>query len=905
MKAADRRKFLNKVLKRQRQKAAQRQRKKATQAERRARPSTEAGRAAETEAGRAAERARLLAAGLQLADVQEAAQRQAGQPTAETLQEISEALDQKELKAQAFAAMAERLTQEAAAVEEQQRQLAGEQGPRKKQSTLASFFKAKEGSCQPRVDLSKFAGSRGAKHPALLSPKEQEAKELARKRAALLENAEHARRRGREALASQPATVEVVNSEAEGQPATDVDEVAEGQSATELESEPERQPATGEPSAGAGHAEPGQKTEGLLPSVGQLPESGQDADGDLGSVAEGGADDAEAIVAVGEADAARAASPAKAGAADAIVAVGADVSPAKVTGGAGQLVACLSQVAQALVARKPRGRPKGTARPKAGAFFAGGKPRKSDVLAERSSAKRLGFCRSKPVAREKAVAVRAVDLAMQSPDGAAGKQFWREQAAAFNYNASQLKAWCTQKKRKAVEAWSSWREEQNKRERGQWKRFKSQDTGARVGEEGKQKTNTDHFLSYYPVLQQWIREEQIAGKEVSADDVLDQFKDQLAEELEPLDQLEDQGEDKLSAEQVKRLKILRQRQESLLKQDNAKKHRANLLNKTDFRERVPNLTMPMTSEEADLDQLLTLQHFSHIVYKLATADAAELKSWISDPEAWIEDRPNTAWVSSDAVPVYLDTSTGKVLVDLQAIQQLGQRRRRKGESATTFAQRRGAVEKVPLDVQGATRKDKNRLTWICRDVLLGLFSLKPEEIPAGHMLSSVLIVPCDQPCRLKDISLEEPAVWTRDHEVLVKGKLVERKKGEPVGQLMRGWRDHRRKLPELYLDGAVEIYGQHQATMDQSICTLLSDQLRNEELPKLGCRNAIVQTDCAGCEHTPLVKAVKYENQQVDHIIGPKQTQPMQRVDLGHAKRGKDAQRHAASLMRRKQRAKA
>ena len=99
--------------------------------------------------------------------------------------------------------------------------------------------------------------------------------------------------------------------------------------------------------------------------------NGQDADGDLGSVAEGGADDAEAIVAVGEADAARAASPAKAGAADAIVAVGADVSPAKVTGGAGQLVACLSQVAQALVARKPRGRPKGTARPKAGAFFCG------------------------------------------------------------------------------------------------------------------------------------------------------------------------------------------------------------------------------------------------------------------------------------------------------------------------------------------------------------------------------------------------------------------------------------------------------------------------------------------------------------------------------------------------------
>ena len=189
--------------------------------------------------------------------------------------------------------------------------------------------------------------------------------------------------------------------------------------------------------------------------MGQLPEHGQNADGDLGSVAEGGADDAEAIVAVGEADAARAASPAKAGAADAIVAVGADASPAKGAGGAGELVACLSQVAQALVACKPRGRPKGTARPKAGAFFAGGKPRKSDVLAERSAAKRLGLCRSKPVAREKAVAVRAVDLAMQTPDSAAGKQFWKEQSAAFNYSANQLKVWCTQKKRSAVAAWGS------------------------------------------------------------------------------------------------------------------------------------------------------------------------------------------------------------------------------------------------------------------------------------------------------------------------------------------------------------------------------------------------------------------------------------------------------------------
>jgi len=264
-----------------------------------------------------------------------------------------------------------------------------------------------------------------------------------------------------------------------------------------------------------------------------------------------------------------------------------------------------------------------------------------------------------------------------------------------------------------------------------------------------------------------------------------------------------------------------------------------------------------------------------------------------------------AFVSSDAVPVYLDISTGKILISLDSCVQLGQRRRKKGESATQWMKRKGSVDKVPLDAQGATRQDKNRLTWICRDVLTGVWNLQPEELPKGYMLSSVLIVPAEQPARLQDMSFEEPAVWLRDHMVLVKGRVVHRQQGQPVGSLMRGWRHHRRKCPELYQDKAVLIYGQSQATMDQSICVLLSDQLRQEELPKLGCQTAVVQTDCAGCEHTPLVKAVKCQNNQVDHIIGPKQTQAMQRVDLGHAKRGKDTQRSSAKLLRRKQREKA
>ena len=88
-------------------------------------------------------------------------------------------------------------------------------------------------------------------------------------------------------------------------------------------------------------------------------------------------------------------------------------------------------------------------------------------------------------------------------------------------------------------------------------------------------------------------------------------------------------------------------------------------------------------------------------------------------------------------------------------------------------------------------------------------------------------------------------MWTRDHSVIVSGAVVERKKGEPVGQLMHTWRANRLQVPELYVN--VEVFGQKEATMDQSICMLLSDQLRHEELPALGVKQCVYQTDCAGC----------------------------------------------------------
>ena len=128
--------------------------------------------------------------------------------------------------------------------------------------------------------------------------------------------------------------------------------------------------------------------------------------------------------------------------------------------------------------------------------------------------------------------------------------------------------------------------------------------------------------------------------------------------------------------------------------------------------------------------------------------------------------------------------------------------------------------------------------------------------------------------------------------------MFEKEEGKSIDPVQKGSEDSGVKVVELK-------ERQKEATMDQNICMLLSDQLRQEELPALGVKQCVYQTDCAGCEHTPMPKAVKMSNNQVDHIIGQKQTQKMQSIDLIFAKLGKDRQRATAPAIRRAQREKA
>ena len=143
-------------------------------------------------------------------------------------------------------------------------------------------------------------------------------------------------------------------------------------------------------------------------------------------------------------------------------------------------------------------------------------------------------------------------------------------------------------------------------------------------------------------------------------------------------------------------------------------------------------------------------------------------------------------VASDAVPVYLDISTGKILVSTDVLHAAQKRRLAK----TLGTEPDEVPDQMHIVAQGESRQDKDRLTWICRQVLYGALK-KPtvneqgEEVPAprvtGKMLRSVLVVHCSTHVCLDDIDDSvEPGVWLCDQNFYEKGKLVERKKGHPV-----------------------------------------------------------------------------------------------------------------------------
>ena len=82
---------------------------------------------------------------------------------------------------------------------------------------------------------------------------------------------------------------------------------------------------------------------------------------------------------------------------------------------------------------------------------------------------------------------------------------------------------------------------------------------------------------------------------------------------------------------------------------------------------------------------------------------------------------------------------------------------------------------------GASRRDRNRLTLVLRQIIHSVFDLPAGELPQGRHLPSLLIVQAAQACMLCDMSVNEPAVWLRGHTIIHQGVRIQRAEGERVG----------------------------------------------------------------------------------------------------------------------------
>ena len=303
--------------------------------------------------------------------------------------------------------------------------------------------------------------------------------------------------------------------------------------------------------------------------------------------------------------------------------------------------------------------------------------------------------------------------------------------------------------------------------------------------------------------------------------------------------------------------------------------------------------------ESRLLMKLGWQSFDRICYFLSYGSEAELKDFVANPAEFIKHREDLPIVASDAVPVYLDISTGKVLVpakvlDASARRQLAKRKGLQPEELT---------EDIHLVAEGASRQDKDRLTWLCRQNLNHYFKKVKPGVPAvrvaGRMLDSILFVHCSTVIRLEDIC-PFTDTYLKDQNMVINGKKVDKKKGEKVHpQLLKPWRELRRKRPDLFQQG-VRVWGSPNAYQNEPSCSLHTELLE-EEFPN-GCLH---QVDMFSGELTEVVESQNYCRNQVKTIIPPKQTAKAQVTDILFSRIGKAAGNEKKQELRRAQRRKA
>jgi hypothetical protein len=118
--------------------------------------------------------------------------------------------------------------------------------------------------------------------------------------------------------------------------------------------------------------------------------------------------------------------------------------------------------------------------------------------------------------------------------------------------------------------------------------------------------------------------------------------------------------------------------------------------------------VPFTAAESDCFCMLSWQSWDWLVHLLATGTAEELAPFMCEAAEFVkeENRKTLVVIAQDATPVYLDASTGKILVRASLLKELRLRRVAKklveqGRSST-LVQLTGISK--PSDAEGSGSK---------------------------------------------------------------------------------------------------------------------------------------------------------------------------------------------------------
>ena len=185
---------------------------------------------------------------------------------------------------------------------------------------------------------------------------------------------------------------------------------------------------------------------------------------------------------------------------------------------------------------------------------------------------------------------------------------------------------------------------------------------------------------------------------------------------------------------------------------------------TGFTEQKPGLVSPLAPPETAMILELTWRSWGYILNKAFTASAEELTDWALESEAWVANRDDIPLCFLDAAPCYLGPSAGTVLVPIEVLYERHLREEARWVLRKGLARQPnpGCVSLRPSgDAMGATRRDKNRLTLVLRQMVSKIFNLPQGQLPEGKHLPSLLIAQAAQPCMLADMSWEEPSIWLR------------------------------------------------------------------------------------------------------------------------------------------------